>query len=142
MDLDAFLDTFYAPKGRATTRGLLIGRGFTTAVRHGWFNPDGSQEDVWLVRFSSANGAGSEYLSVTGNWKDAAKPTTTFAVPSVHGLGELVPTLDDLGNTSAKTAASRGSVFLYVRVFTPQTPDRRLVTHLAQQQYAALPADG
>lgn len=139
LDLDEFVDIFYTSKNRATTRARVVSDGFRTAVRHGWFNADGSQEDVWLVRFASSDGARSEYLSVTDNWKNAAKPTTTFAVPAIHGLGELVPTSDSLGNTSAKAAASRGDLFLYARVFTKQPPEQPAVTHLAQEQYAILP---
>ncbi|MEE4544174.1 hypothetical protein V2S66_19620 [Streptomyces sp. V4-01] len=139
MNLDEFLDAFYTSKNRASTRDLLVSRGFTTAVRHGWFDADGTQKDIWLVRFSSAEGAGSEYLSVTGNWRDAAKPTTTFALPAIHGLGELVPAVDDLGHTSAKAAASLGDVFLYARVYARTSPERAEVSGLAEKQYDALP---
>lgn len=138
MTLDQFLGTFYTSKNRAATRALLVDRGFVVAVRHGWFNADGTQEDVWLVRFSSAKGAAGEYRGVTDSWKAAAKPTATFPVPAVHGCGESVPVADSLGNTTAKAAASRGAVFLYARVFTREQPDRGRVTRLVREQYDAL----
>lgn len=138
MDLDAFVDKFYAAQGRATSRSLTAQRGFSTAARAGWFNADGTQSDVWLVEFDSEAGARSMYLSTTANWKSAAKPATTFPDTAVHGTGELLPQLDSRGDTSAKVAAYQGRLFVYVRVWHLAAPSKDAVVALMKAQYARL----
>lgn len=138
LGLDAFVDNFYVAKERATSRSLTVARGFDTSVRRGWINADGTQAEVWLVRFHSAAGARSMYLSVTANWKKAARPTTTFADTEVHGTGELIPKLDSLGNAPAKVATCTGRVFAYVMTFAPASPDKAVTTSLMRRQYALL----
>jgi hypothetical protein len=118
------VDDFYAGPHHANSRAVTLERGFSTSVRRGWTNPDGTQSDIWLVRFTSARGARSMYLSVTSNWKTVAKPVTTFPDSAVHGTGELVPDLNPEGYVSAKVATSVGPVFVYVRN-TAREPWRR-----------------
>jgi hypothetical protein len=138
LGLDDFVNNFYIAKARASSRSLTAQRGFTTAVRQGWTNADGTQADVWLVQFATAQGARSMSLSVTANWKNAARPISTFADSAVHGTGELIPTLDDLGNACTKVATATGRVFVYVRLYSPVSPDKPAATTLMRQQYDLL----
>ncbi|MBY8882597.1 hypothetical protein [Actinacidiphila acidipaludis] len=138
MDIDGFVDNFYAAQGRAASRSRTLGRGFSTSARAGWVNSDGTQSDIWLVEFDSEEGARSMYLSTTANWKSAAKPATTFPDTAVHGTGELLPQPDSRGNSSAKVAAYDGRLFVYVRVWSPAAPSKGMVVALMKAQYARL----
>jgi hypothetical protein len=139
LSLADFLQIFYAPSSQAQEKLVLTQRGFQGAVRHGWFAADGSQAEVYLIRLGSAAYAQAMYKDLRTNWTSAAAPAAAFDAPSVHGIGESLPTLDKLGDASAKVAFAAGATVAYVHVFTPSVPDRGAVTRLAQTQYAALP---
>jgi hypothetical protein len=135
LSLDDFVNNFYKAKSRASSRSLTAQRGFTTAVRQAWANADGTRAEVWLVQFATAKGARSMFLSITANWKNAAKPISTFTDSAVHGTGELIPTLDSVGDACTKVATATGRVFVYVRLYTPVSPDRSAAGALMLRQY-------
>ncbi|TKA00732.1 hypothetical protein [Actinacidiphila oryziradicis] len=135
LTLDEFDTIFYKVSVQGEERSLLARRRFSTAVRHGWYNADGTQAEVFLVEFSSSTGAQGMYLALTSEWKQDTTSGTAFTDPAVHGTGELEPALDSSGNMTAKETAYVGHTFIYVRYYDPAAPNKTEVMRLVQHQY-------
>jgi hypothetical protein len=138
LSLDDFVAAFYKQSAQAVDKPIVQRRGFVTAARHGWFNPDGTQDEVFVVQFNSEQGAKGMYLGITSGWSQSDAALTTFTDSAVNGTGALDKSTDSIGDMTAKEATYVGNVFVYAAVFDPASANKDAVMALARQQYALL----
>ena len=140
LAVDEFVELFYVQDAWVDEKDLAKQRGMQGVARHGWFNKDETQTEVFLVKFSAARGAQDMYQDLLSSWADksGAGPVTGFDAPTVHGKGQVDPVADGQGNTTVKVAFVVGDVFVYVRDYSPGTPDKVGTVALAGKQYATL----
>lgn len=138
VDLTDLVNTFYKADARQREKALASQRRFVTAAHRGWFNADGSQSVVFLVRFRGSAGAESMYADLIETWKEAPSEGTVFTLSAVHGKGLIRRKLDDLGNASVTIAATRGDIFVRVVHWTAGYPDKGVAELLMGQQFDSL----
>lgn len=139
LDLDGFAHGLFAANHVSQEKALLARRHFVAAARQGWIGTDGSQADIFLVRFAAPTGAESMYKSMAHTWQTTGKPhQQTFADPADHATGSVITTIDELGNAGVKMISVRGDLFVYVHYFTAGTPDRSGALDLLHRQLDAL----
>lgn len=140
LDLDGFTQALFKSDAKRE-KALLVRRRFTGAARQGWISLDGSQTDVFLVRFAAPTGAESMYKSLAHTWQDASTPDRkTFADHADHATGRVISTIDDLGNAGVELISVHKNVFVYLHYFTAATPDRKGAQNLLHRQLEALGA--
>ncbi|MBM9506228.1 hypothetical protein [Actinacidiphila acididurans] len=141
LDLDGFARGLFAADAVSGEKAVLARRRFVVAARQSWFGTDGSQADIFLVRFAAPTGAESMYESMAHTWQTGNTPhQTIFADPADHATGAVNSAVDKLGNAGVKMISVRGDVFVYVHYFTAATPDRSGAQHLFRRQLDALHA--
>jgi hypothetical protein len=133
-----FIDDFYVADAQQDEANLAKTRGMQGVARHGWFNKDQTQTEVYLVKFSAAKGAQDMYADLLDSWTGKAAPIVEFDDAAVHGKGQVNPTVDDQNNATVKIAFTVGDTFVYVRGFSPSTPDKPGAMALALKQYTML----
>lgn len=139
LDLDGFAHALFKPDFVSRAKAVLVRRRFVAAARQGWISNDGSQTDIFLVRFAAPTGAESMYKSMAHTWQTTGAPHQhTFAAPADHATGSVISTLDNLGNASVKLISVRKNLFVYIHYFTPATPDRSGALNLLHRQLDAL----
>jgi hypothetical protein len=140
LALDEFVELFYVQDAWPDEKALAKQRGMQGVARHGWFNKDETQTEVYLVKFSAAGGAQKMYQDLLGSWADKSRTgsVTEFDAPTVHGKGEIDPVADSQGDTTVKVAFVVGDVFAYVRDYSPTAPDKAGTVALALKQYTTL----
>lgn len=138
MNVDAFIKAFYLKSAQTEEESLLPRRGFVSGVVEGWINADGSQQEIAIYRFATANGAVSEFDALTGTLRGKPKPATVLTDPAVGGVGTVSPTLDSLGNAVAEIAARSGDYVIDVHEFSAASPDPAAGKALLLKQYDSL----
>jgi hypothetical protein len=140
LALDEFVELFYVEDAWTDEKSLAKQRGMQGVARHGWFNKDESQTELYLVKFSAAHGAQDIYQDLMDSWADKTGSVTSFDAPAVHGKGLIDPVADSQGDTTVKIAFVVNDVFVYMRYYTPGTPDKTGAMALALKQYTTLKA--
>ena len=139
LDSDGFAHALFAPDAVSREKALLVRRRFVAAARQGWISADGSQADIFLVRFAASTGAESMYKSMAHTWQTKSTPhQQAFADPTDHATGSVISTLDKLGNAGVKLISVRDNLFVYIHYFTAATPDRGGAQNLLRRQLDAL----
>ncbi|MES4888892.1 hypothetical protein [Streptomyces sp. NPDC096012] len=139
LDLDGFAHGLFKAEAVSQEKAVLVRRRFVAAARQGWIANDGSQADIFLVRFAAPTGAESMYKSTAASWRTKSTPhQRTFADPADHATGCVISSLDNLGNASVKLISFRSDLFVYVHYFTAATPDRSGAQKLLRRQLDAL----
>ncbi|MQY34628.1 hypothetical protein SRB17_25980 [Streptomyces sp. RB17] len=139
LDLDGFARGLFKADAVSREKAVLLGRRFVAAARQGWISTDGSQADIFLVRFAAPSGAESMYKSMAHTWQTRSTPhQQTFADPADHATGSVVSSLDKLGNAGVKLISVRNNLFVYIHCFTAATPDRSGAQNLLRRQLDAL----
>lgn len=141
LDLDGFAHGLFAADAVSGEKAVLVRRRFVVAARQSWISADGSQADIFLVRFAAPTGAESMYESMAHTWQTSDKPhQRAFADPADHATGSVDSAVDKLGNAGVKLISARDDVFVYVHYFTAATPDRGGAQNLLRRQLDALAA--
>jgi hypothetical protein len=138
MDVDAFIKRFYVQSVWTEEETLLPRRGFVSGVVEGWINADGSQQEITIYRFATANGAVSEFDDLADTLRGKPKPATVLTDPADGGAGTESPTLDSLGNATAEIAARSGDYVIDVHEFSAASPDPAAAKALLLKQYDSL----
>ncbi|SEG95847.1 hypothetical protein SAMN05216223_1355 [Actinacidiphila yanglinensis] len=139
LDLDGFAHGLFAANHVSQEKAVLVRRHFVAAARQSWISTDGSQVDIFLVRFAAPTGAESTYKSMAHTWQTTGKPHQhTFADPADHATGSVISTIDNLGNAGVKLISVRNNLFVYIHYFTAATPDRSGAQSLLHRQLGAL----
>ncbi|MEV6295576.1 hypothetical protein AB0M41_35315 [Streptomyces sp. NPDC051896] len=139
LDLDGFAHGLFKADVVSREKAVLVRRRFVAAARQGWIGNDGSQADIFLVRFAAPTGAESMYKSMAATWQAKSTPhQRTFADPADHATGCVISSLDNLGNASVKLISVRSNLFVYVHYFTAATPDRSGAQKLLHRQLDAI----
>jgi hypothetical protein len=138
LALDEFVELFYVPDAWTDEKSLAKQRGMQGVARRGWFNKDESQTEVFMVKFSAARGAQDMYQDLLDSWADKTGSATAFDDAAVHGKGLINPVADSQGDTTVKIAFVVDDVFVYVRDYSPTTPDKTGTMSLALKQYTTL----
>ena len=135
----AFVQAFYVKSAWTEEEGLFQRRGFVSGVHEGWFNADGTQQSIDLMRFASASGAVSEFDGLTGTLKDdETKSETMISDSRDGGTGIINPVADSLGNTQVELVTHLGDYVIDVHEYVPVTPDSDAAKALLLQQYQAV----
>ena len=135
MSLASFVKSSYSKNAWTEEEALDARRGFVSAVKQGWANADGSQQEVTLVRFATPVGATSAFDGVSSGWKREPKPVRMLADPAIGAVGWSSPTLDTLGNALAEWGVAFGDTMILVVEYAAATPDPAAAKVLLQQQY-------
>lgn len=138
MNVGTFIKTFYIKSAWAEEETLLPRRGFVSGVVEGWINADGSQQEISIYRFATANGAVSQFDGLASTLRGKPKPATVLTDPADEGAGTVSPTLDSMGNARAEIAARSGDYVIDVHEFTAATPDPAAAKALLLKQYDSL----
>ncbi|MGV9563929.1 hypothetical protein [Streptomyces sp. NPDC003480] len=139
LDLDGFAHGLFRADLVSREKAVLVRRRFVAAARQGWISTDGSQADIFLVRFAAPTGAESMYKSLAHTWQTTGTPhQQTFADPADHATGSVISTLDNLGNAGVKLISVRKNLFVYIHYYTAATPDRSGAQNLLHRQLDAL----
>jgi hypothetical protein len=135
MGLDEFVEAFYVQDAWQDEKGLAKTRGMQGVARHGWFNKDETQTEIYLVKFAAATGAQDMYQDLLDSWSGK---TGGFDDAAVHGKGLVNSTPDSQGDTTVKLAFTVGDTFVLVRDYSQATPDKAGTMALGLKQYTAL----
>ena len=135
MSRISFVQSAYIKSAWAREESLYVRRGFVSAVEQGWFNADGSQQYITLVRFAIPAGATSALDELISGWKQKPKPATMLADPAIGAVGWSSPTLNSLGDANAEFGVVVGGTMIRVLEYTAATPDPAPAKVLLQQQY-------
>jgi hypothetical protein len=138
LDLTGFVHGFFASDAWTEEMSRGQRRGFVTAARRAWRTTDGSQADVFLVQFGSANGAQSLYDGLSSGWKDDTSKGSVFNDAADQAVGRTISTLDKLGNARTSLMTVRGNTVVYLSYFTAATPDQTSAQALFHSQLDAL----
>ena len=142
MDLKQLLVRFADPSDRQQVTSEEQDRGFRYAVRRNWTAKDGSQADVYLLRFAAATGAQSFTLGYQGSAADTVGASGTFTVPhSGDAKGYEHSKLTSDGFRWTGTYAVVGNIALDTDFRVPAKTHRADVIAPARKQYAKLMAD-
>lgn len=136
LGLDGFIAKFYVAGAQSQEKTLAQRRGFQGAVNAGWFNQDGSQEGIFLVRLRSADDATDMYYGLTGGWEDDSA-LTTFSDGEVQGEGAVTVDADDLGNYDVRIAFYVGATFAEIHYWS-KAADKTDARAAALAQYQEL----
>lgn len=131
----AFVQAFYTKDSRTEEEALFQRRGFVSGVYEGWFNPDGSQQLIAVMRFASPAGALSEFNGLTTTLKSSATASEIVSDHRDGGTGAVDPTADSLGNTRVELATRLGDYVIDVGEYVPVTPDPGSAETLLLKQY-------
>ncbi|WP_037604829.1 sensor domain-containing protein [Streptacidiphilus rugosus] len=137
LNLSEFIDAFYLPASRRPGLAVAVRRGYRSAAFHGWFNDNGTEDDVFLVEFATPDDATGMFRSVVTSWRGDAG-ASVFVDPAVHGSGWQRSVMDSAGEYGVKVAAVVGNVMVEVRHYDPSAPDRKAATDLIGRQCALL----
>lgn len=139
LGLVAFVQAFYVKSAWTEEEGLFQRRGYVSGVHQGWFNSDGTQQSIDIMRFASATGAVSEFDGLTGTLKDNATASETMiSDPQDGGTGTINPTADSLGNTTVELVTHLGDYVIDVHEYVPVKPDPDAAKALLLRQYQAV----
>jgi hypothetical protein len=138
LAVQEFIDDFYVADAQKQEAALAKTRGMQGVARHGWFNKDETQTEVYLVKFASAKGAQDMYADLLDSWTGKAAPIAEFDDAAVHGKGQVNPTPDAQNNVTVKIAFVVNDTFVYVRDFSQSVPDKTGAMTLVQKQYSVL----
>jgi hypothetical protein len=136
LGLDGFIAKFYIEKAQAKEKTLAQKRGFQGAVNAGWFNENGSQEGIFLVRLGSEGDASDMYYGLTGAWENDTA-LTTFTDGEVQGEGAVTVATDDLGNYDVRIAFYVGATFAEIHYWS-KAADKAAARAAALAQYQEL----
>jgi hypothetical protein len=136
LGLDAFIAKFYVENAQAKEKTLAEKRGFQGAVNVGWFNENGSQEGIFLVRLGSDDDATDMYYGLTGGWEGDSS-LTTFTDGEVQGEGAVTVDTDDLGNIDVRIAFYVGATVAEMHYWA-KTADKTDARAAALAQYQQL----
>jgi hypothetical protein len=138
MGLDAFIDKFYDPDSQAGEKSLYTQRGFVSGAFEGWFNLDGSQQTIAIVRFARASGATSAFHDLSNSLRENPAPSTAFTDSADGAVGSADPTLDSQGNAYIDITTHVGDYLVDVHEFSAATPDLAAAKALLLKQVEAL----
>jgi hypothetical protein len=138
MGLKAFVQRLYVKSSWKEQESLLTGWGFTTGAVELWTNPDGSEQQIVIVRFATALGAQSHFQGLTNTWRDQPAPSRVITDAAVGGLGWVNPTQDSYGNFRVDIAVCDGDEVIDVTESTPLSPDIAAAEALMLKQYDSL----
>jgi hypothetical protein len=138
MNVDAFIKAFYLKSVWTEEETLLPRRGFVSGMIEGWINADGSQQEIAIYHFATANGAVSQLDDLADTLRGKPKPATVLTDPADGGVGTVSPTLDSLGNAIAEIAARSGDYVIDVHEFSAASPDPAAAKALLLKQYDSL----
>jgi hypothetical protein len=134
--LDEFIEAFYPQAGWDQAKKLAAQHGMQGAARHGWFDADKSQTEVWLVKFAGSGGASATFHSLMDH-PDLSGGLATLDAAGVNGKGLIDPNPDKLGNASVSICFTVGDTFVYLTQFSPII-DKTEAQQLAKVQYNVL----
>lgn len=135
LGLNAFVQEFYQQSRWTYQEGALRRRGFVSAVYEGWFNPDGSQQEIAIIRFTSPKGALSQFDDRTATLRQAGTAADVLTDARDGSSGTVVPTPDSFGNTRADLVTHVGDYAIEVIDATPVSPDPAAAKALMLKQY-------
>lgn len=138
LSMDAYIQGFYVKSAWAEEEGLYTRRGFVSGELEGWINVDGSQQQIAIARFATAEGAISLFDGLTTTFRNRPKPATMVTYAAVGGVGWTNPTLDADGNTRTEIAVRLGDMVIDVAEYEAVTPDAAAAEALLRKQYDSL----
>jgi hypothetical protein len=141
MDLDAFIDKFYASNSQAAEKSLYAQRGFVSGAYEGWINTDGSQQSIAIARFSSASGASHAFGDLSGSLRQRPAPSKAFTDSADGAVGSEDPELDSMGNAFVDITAQVGDYLIDVHEYSAASPDTTAAKALLLKQVEALKSD-
>jgi hypothetical protein len=141
MGKAAFIQSFYVKSAWSYEEGVYQRLGFVSGVNEGWFNGDGTQQSIVIIRFATPASALSEFDGLTGTLDQAAKPSELVSDSRDGGKGTIDPTEDSLGDTVVELVTHLGDYVIDVHEWAPATSDPTAAKSLLLQQYQAIKAD-
>jgi hypothetical protein len=142
LPLQQFAARFVMPSDNQRIIDEENDRGFQYAVREDWRGVDGSQANVYLLKFGSATGAQSFALESQSGARSAVGTAGTYAIPgSGDAMAYQYPGPESDGNVRTETYAVVGDIAVVIDVWVPAQADRAEVQALVKEQYAKLLAD-
>lgn len=140
MTATAFVQGFYRQSAWSHEEGDFARRKFQAGMIRGWNNPDGSLQDVNIMRFANATGAASEFDQLTNTLvQDMGKggKQVTDSADGARGTADL--TLDASGYAEAELVARVGQdEVIDVHDHTLSKPDADAAKALMLKQVTAL----
>ncbi|QMU76480.1 hypothetical protein GXW83_12750 [Streptacidiphilus sp. PB12-B1b] len=137
---DQFVDGLFDTSQRVSEKGDVDQDGFKYAVQANWDASDGTQADVFLVQFATADGAQDYVSGVSEGTSEQESPSEPLsAIPGIPG-GEswTAGAIDSAGDIRQTAWYSVGNIAVDLHFYAPGTADTAQLTQLAKDQYARL----
>lgn len=141
MSLGPYIDKFWDASSQAAEKSQYAKWGFVSGGYEGWINPDGSQQQIAIARFSTVHAAINAVDDLSSALADQPAPCTTFAGPVDGAVGSVDPRLDADGNARVGITVRVGDDLIAVHELTPASPDPGAAKALLVAQVNALKGD-
>jgi hypothetical protein len=141
LDMDGFVKALFAPSIATQEKDKLTQRGFIAAAHRGWLGTDGTDGDIYLIRFSSAAGAQSMNDAMVHTWQDeqAGSPVSD---PADQANGVIKTKPDEFAMADVGLVTTRGDTVVYIRYGHLTAPDQVGAQNLLHRQLDALHGSG